>query len=288
MENLGERIAALRKKQNMTQAELGEKLNLSAQAVSKWENNLSEPDLQTLQRMTELFGITVNELLTGEPDTASDTAQEADPTEEAAAAAEPREEKKMLGVCTKCGKMLYEGDEGATYPVLKCRACVEREKAAQYAAEQAEKARADALRAKKRRRKIIGFIVGALAMAAVILMLLLWIDLRELFHWGTAGYVAGTVIFAFAVGAAAAEMIWENCEAVWDVLEWGFTRTVQFPGIIFEWDLDGLKFLFFMKILFAVLGFLVGVLFAVLGIFAAAVVAIFTFPFCAFREPDID
>ncbi len=59
----GERLAFYRKKNVMTQQQLGERLNVSAQAVSKWENDQSEPDIATLCKLAEIYQISVNELL---------------------------------------------------------------------------------------------------------------------------------------------------------------------------------------------------------------------------------
>ena len=53
--NFGENIRNLRKKQGLTQKELGEKLHVTFQAVSRWENNDVEPSLETIKRMKELF-----------------------------------------------------------------------------------------------------------------------------------------------------------------------------------------------------------------------------------------
>lgn len=64
--NLGKTINELRKKNNMTQEELASKLGVSAQAVSKWENDLACPDISLLQDLSKMFGITVDELLNGE------------------------------------------------------------------------------------------------------------------------------------------------------------------------------------------------------------------------------
>jgi len=61
LKKYGSLIAKLRKKNNLTQAQLGEKLNISYQAVSKWENNLSEPDLVTVEKLADIFNITVSE-----------------------------------------------------------------------------------------------------------------------------------------------------------------------------------------------------------------------------------
>lgn len=60
---IGNNIAAYRKRDNLTQAELAEKLNYSDKAVSKWERGESVPDVMTLVQLAELFGVTVNELL---------------------------------------------------------------------------------------------------------------------------------------------------------------------------------------------------------------------------------
>ena len=49
----------------MTQEELAAKLAVSAQAVSKWENDITCPDVMTLPKLAELLGITVDELLSG-------------------------------------------------------------------------------------------------------------------------------------------------------------------------------------------------------------------------------
>lgn len=69
MENttLGRRIAALRKQQNLTQDELAEKLGLSSQAVSKWENELSCPDIMLLPELARILHVTVDALLSGTP-----------------------------------------------------------------------------------------------------------------------------------------------------------------------------------------------------------------------------
>ena len=60
---LGKRIMQLRKRLGLTQEQLAERVGVSAQAVSKWENDLSCPDISLLPVLAEIFGITVDELL---------------------------------------------------------------------------------------------------------------------------------------------------------------------------------------------------------------------------------
>lgn len=62
-QTLGSRIAELRRKKNMTQEELAAELGVTAQAVSKWENDLSCPDITMLPQLARLFGVTIDELL---------------------------------------------------------------------------------------------------------------------------------------------------------------------------------------------------------------------------------
>ncbi len=61
--NLGNNISERRKAKGMTQEELAANLGVSPQAVSKWENNLSCPDISLLPEISKLFGISVDELL---------------------------------------------------------------------------------------------------------------------------------------------------------------------------------------------------------------------------------
>ncbi len=69
MTKYGKTIAKLRKERGMTQKELGNMLNVSYQAISKWENDLSEPDLESINSMSKIFNISISdffELSTGE------------------------------------------------------------------------------------------------------------------------------------------------------------------------------------------------------------------------------
>lgn len=63
---VGRTIAALRQNKGMTQQQLAAAMNVSHQAVSKWENGAALPDIQTLVELTQLFGVSVEQLLNGE------------------------------------------------------------------------------------------------------------------------------------------------------------------------------------------------------------------------------
>lgn len=65
-ERIGKFIAECRKKQKITQEQLAEMLGISDRAVSKWERGLNLPDVSLMLKLSSIFNITVNELLSGE------------------------------------------------------------------------------------------------------------------------------------------------------------------------------------------------------------------------------
>lgn len=67
-ETIGNRIQKFRKEKGLTQEELAAQLGVSSQAVSKWENDASCPDISLLPQLCRILGITTDELLTGRND----------------------------------------------------------------------------------------------------------------------------------------------------------------------------------------------------------------------------
>lgn len=63
--NIGDRITALRKEKNISQAELAKRLNVSRQAVSKWEQGTASPDTERLIQLAEILDTEVEYLATG-------------------------------------------------------------------------------------------------------------------------------------------------------------------------------------------------------------------------------
>lgn len=82
---LGEKISRLRRDKKMSQEDLAEALNISRQAVSKWENSLSNPDTEKLIRLAQILGVDINELVQCEmkeesPDTPADKGRKREST----------------------------------------------------------------------------------------------------------------------------------------------------------------------------------------------------------------
>ena len=62
-QTLGTMIATLRKENGMTQLELAEKMGVTDKAVSKWERDLSCPDVSSIPKLAEIFSVSVDELM---------------------------------------------------------------------------------------------------------------------------------------------------------------------------------------------------------------------------------
>ena len=62
-ETFGTRLARLRKEKGLSQVDIADKVGVTAQAVSKWENDQTSPDIDVLLKLSEIFEISMDELL---------------------------------------------------------------------------------------------------------------------------------------------------------------------------------------------------------------------------------
>ena len=74
-QTLGMMISSLRKEKGMTQLELAEKMGVTDKAVSKWERDLSFPDINSIPKLAEVFGVSVDELMQVKTDTKENKTQ---------------------------------------------------------------------------------------------------------------------------------------------------------------------------------------------------------------------
>ena len=89
---MGEKIYTLRTQHNMSQGDLADKLNVSRQSISKWENNNSTPDLEKIVKLAEIFGVTLDELIKNE-----DTGTPAVTAPQQTPAEHPNSREKKIG-----------------------------------------------------------------------------------------------------------------------------------------------------------------------------------------------
>ncbi len=240
MESYGKTIARLRKKNGLTQNELGARLNVTYQAVSKWENDLSQPDFDTIIAMCKIFKISVDDftrLATGE-----EIVSEAAAAEElsvSADAVEPAEvpaaEGNDAGVETSEEKPLKPAE-------VKKRKCAI---SAGY---------------------LIGLICAVLAGVAVFTVLYIYT------FWPIA-LAAGYTVTSFIA-------LMGHDSVVWDVLLGGLTKSVNIPGVIFTLDLDGIFFLIVYKFIIAPIATVfVWLVFAIGSVLLSILMSGFVFPF---------
>ena len=296
---LGKKLAGYRKQLGITQQQLGERLNLSPQAVSKWENDLAEPDLHTLKALSNIYGVSIDEILDVNHDTspAKSSTLNTDAVTESVKSAineQLRSEPKTLGFCKECGITITEENLGKRDPVFKCKKCVtieheinEREAKARIYAEKtralAEKERikqsAAALEARKnvnryeiKQKRKKSFIIAGLISAALFALMIP--SLYEDFCFSN---LCIAIILTYSAFSFVSLLFYDT--PVTNVISYMCTASINWPGLIFTFDLDGLLWLIGMKILFAILGFLFGLLCSILGLVLGLIISPFVFPF---------
>ena len=273
MQQYGKVIAQLRKERGMTQAELGAKLNVTYQAVSKWENDQSQPDFATMTQIATIFNVPLS-IFMGE-------GQPPAPDVQAAPAQQPQTEDPVIGYCTSCGNAVREKDMAQQRPLL-CKTCAEearaKAQAAQQKAELERRQKAEAARraAEAKRRQNLhdrnrGLVWGAIITGLCMLCLLI----GTLAAQQSAGIVVGGVlVVGVFVYAFSSQLFWGGF--IVDTVLFG-GKIVGMPGVIFTFDLDGFIFLIMMKILFALLKMLIFLLTLLLSCVFALIVSPFTF-----------
>lgn len=96
--NLGENIYRLRIEKNLSQGGLADALEVSRQSVSKWENNSAVPELDKLVKMAQLFGVSLDELVTGDRTIEPEHSPSQPVTEQAAPAKQGLSPQQLLGI----------------------------------------------------------------------------------------------------------------------------------------------------------------------------------------------
>ncbi len=276
-ETLGGKIVKLRKERGLTQADLGMLLNISSQAVSKWERDESCPDFETLSKLAQFFSVSV---------TYFENKKEEEPKKET-------NNDELVGVCHDCGKAIRSGEEYEMIPQLVCKDCVERKKRLQRQKQEeekraaAKKREAERVQALRRQEEIVRSRNRGLIWSAVIVGVLWIISLIT----SISNHVdAGTIVWTSIVGVLflytyVAQLFWDGA-VVACTLAGG--KIIGTPGVIFSLDLDGLVFLIAVKILFAILRLLVFLITVAACAFAAILISPLTFFFALHRVNEGD
>lgn len=255
---IGNNIKRLRTEKGMTQKQLAEKLFVSAQAISRWENNEVEPSLGTITELSKIFEVSADEILgLGKAEVAPEPQTI---IEKEYIYKEPP--KQQLALCVKCNSPIYdkkdihrEGDDR-----IFCSKC------------QAKKREKKILISQTRRVASFGW--GGAAALAVLLIC----------GGGLGGFLSLTSALWTLLATVCAFTFLSCCilannfvgDMTLEIFSWGF---VKMPGLIFTLDLDGILWLISVKILFAILGFLLALAAGCLAIFLGGLISLFVYPY---------
>lgn len=280
---LGKRLSTFRKLAGLTQTQLSERLSLSPQAISKWENDLSEPDIATLRALANLYEVSLGELVDlegGFPDPIDDGEEVAD---EQAAADDTSSMRIMIGSDkteavpkkkTSSSTTTFYTDDLASKVVDEIE---NREKTRK------DKEETDRKNAEHERRGVImtKSLIWGIVISSIVAIVGTVLSVMALIESFDTGPLFAYIGVTYALSAFAFCMFFDTW--VKDSFLWFATKVISFPGLIFEWSIDGFIWLIGMKLLFALLGFLFGVLMFFIGLAVASVVAMFTFPWLIFN-----
>ncbi len=267
---------------------LAERLNISGQAVSKWENNLAQPDFDTILKLTEIFNITLDEfskLCTEGEVEATPTEMEIASTATAVGKAEPvtpiapvvistpapPPPPILIGVCGYCGTSLYnEKAVAARSPKLTCTKC----EAAQdkKRREEEEKKRIAATMQREEQMKKLRW---SLILPGIIIGILLIIAVANApsFMDGLLSAVGGLLIYAIVV-----QIVWDNnwiASIFYGTFGWTFAK----PGLIIPLSLDGFIWALCVKIAMAIIWFLISCVVTLAGLALCVVLTPVVLPF---------
>ena len=276
---LGKKLSGYRKLSGLTQQQLGEKLNLSAQAISKWETDLAEPDLATLRALASIYKVSIDDLLDlekGFGDLALD--------EEEAEEEETKEAPTMpVGFCKDCGITVTEENLGEREPVILCKRCVEaREEAKRKAAEEKKRKeeaakKAAAQKKAKNQADVRAYRAMSLVTATLVTLAFVGIMIAVMVKNFEPAQIAVTIIGGYGIFAFISQLFFDG--TVSDVVfDWS-SKSFHAPGLIFTFDLDGFIWLIAMKILFWIIGLLFAAVVFLIGVTLGFICAIFVFPF---------
>lgn len=291
MTQLGTKIKENRTRIGLTQKGLADKLFVTPQAVSRWENDGIEPPIDALKKMSVIFDISLDDLL--------DSDRKVVTKEEVNKVEEKKEEQPIVvqqpvvqqvvvqsyGICDRCHEPFKDKNDihdiihpgvhhnrhRSTPPTKEriCSSCYEKD-----LKQAAEKKRlfiqAQATKARSRRKKA-AFIAPLLAI--IVGLILCWIV------YSGSKQVTPTVLTAIFGSLYFypffACLFLNNNFIPYMVLSIFSAFFVKWPGIIFSFDLDGLKFLIAMKLLFGILGFLIGFAGLLIAVLLSSFISLF-------------
>ena len=275
---IGEKIKEYRIKAGLTQKDLADKLFVTYQAVSKWENDETEPSFEILKEMCKILNCTTDDLF-GIEKQEEEKMEEAPKVEKVVVEAP----KPVLAVCEKCNKPIYDSNDIArfeetivhrhgrsssreTIKRLYCKECNKK----RLAAIEQEEIRKRKIKMKKMKVvRIHSFIWPSLLLIAGIIL-----GILKGWFW----YVIGALGFTFL------SCVILNNNFIFEMWISISTWSIKLPGVIFTLDLEGIFFLIAVKILGALLSLAVTIFCVIFATTLGFVLSIFVYPFALIKN----
>ena len=286
---IGNNIKEQRSKLGLTQKDVAEKLNVTAQAVSRWENEDVEPSIDTLKQLSSLFNVSLDEFLNNN----YEQGKESTPSEEIAEEIVEKPAPTVpMGVCSSCGKQYpasqlstrshrvgrHTRQEGPYCP--SCWNAIQKARREHLDYEAAEHAK------KVRFRRILGYLLGLCAFGVLFgLSIAMALNSNDN-TWMAVGAVAGVCAYFIIACSLLGDNLVTSCFTT--IAGFG----IKFPGIIFTLDFDGIVFLILVKVLFGIISLIISFFAFITACIISGLLAIVYYPYIlviSYNHPeDID
>lgn len=260
---IGYKIKELRNAKGKTQKNIAEYLFVTPQAVSRWENDEVEPPLDIINKLADYFSVSIDYLL-GKEKTVNVVEEYSNDQTIA---------KPVLAICEHCNKPIYESNEiirktscvGTS--VIRSVLCVQCNKQNEEIENKAKKKAID-------KARLRSYIFGGLISGVALIMSLVYAISTGFESDSVSLIVISVLLFPFlSCLFLQNNFVGDMVEEIWS---WGF---IKFPGLIFSLSLDGIFWLLTVKLLFWIIGFILGAIALLFGIVLGLVVSVFVYPF---------
>lgn len=259
MTKYGKIIARYRKLKGLTQSQLAEQLFISPQAVSKWENDQSEPDLTTIKKLTEIFGITVDQFFLEEKDLVR----------------EANEEELLLQEnCVVCLNSFDESKLVNHQHSFICKDCfkeISDEEEMIISFENNKPNKKGKFELKPKTSFFVGLGLGLLMFVIFLLSYLAPSETEIKFS----EHLLMSIIFGILSITFITQMLYDSWLKYF--LMGFFGKTIGVPGLIFELSIDGFIWFIIVKVLLGLFVLAISLAVAALGILIAVVISPVTY-----------
>jgi len=261
--NYGEKITSLRKNSNMTQAELGDVLNISYQAVSKWERNISQPDFETMTKIAKIFNVDLNYFTESEYKVEKDNVNE--------------QIIHRVNICEHCGKVIENHNIYSKEPYILCNDCHIKEENEKREIELIKQDGFENIKNQAdyslRNNLIFSGIFGIL----LLILFLVSMD-NSTSSISKTEYIFTSIFVSYVLFSFVFQLRTDNF--VKDLVVDSIGHTINMPGIIFSLDIDSILFALAYRLIIAPV-IIIGIALIIFlgGCFIAILISPFSLPF---------